>query len=316
MDDQSPCSWKACLARETKREYRRRNTADVRAGRTQEPRSIGSLPLQVSKYKRLVLGCALFCNRFHPAIQRVKEIIDSGELGGIKEIEVSLCFPKGILSDGDIRLNYAIGGGALMDAGCKSWLFLLPHVYRLSSKGYTLNCVRYLASNDPMAIISTKTLRYFKDPRIDTATSADLVFPPSTPDCEPIKASIKCDMMVPHRFGIIPRPEGVFVHVVCEQGVVHMFNFPMPVIYHYITVTPHGGKKRTEKAYSFLPGSSAKGEVWWSTYRYQLQAFVDKVRGRIPQTWVSGEDSVQNMFWIEKIYEEVCMRSGFDSQVC
>lgn len=114
-------------------------------------------------------------------------------------------------------------------------------------------------------------------------------------------------MMVPHRFGIIPRLEGVFVHVVCEQGVVHMINFPAPVIYHYITVTPHVGKKRTEKAYSFLPGSSAKGEEWWSSYRYQLQAFVDKVRGRVPQTWVTGEDSVQNMFWIEKIYEEVCM---------
>ena len=88
--------------------------------------------------------------------------------------------------------------------------------------------------------------------------------------------------MVPHRFGIIPRLEGVFVHVVCEQGVVHMINFPAPVIYHYITVTPHVGKKRTEKAYSFLPGSSAKGEEWWSSYRYQLQAFVDKVRGRVP----------------------------------
>jgi len=113
--------------------------------------------------------------------------------------------------------------------------------------------------------------------------------------------------MVPDLFGFIPRLDGAVVQVTCEQGVVHMFNFPLPVIYHYITVIPHGGKKRTEKAYLFPPGSLAKGEEWWSTYRYQLEAFVDKVRGRIPQTWVSGEDSIQNMFWIEKIYEEVCM---------
>ena len=78
-------------------------------------------PSTTGEYKCPVLGCALIHNRFHPAIQRVKEIIDSGELGGIKEIQVSLCFPKGIVSqDGNIRLNYDIGGGALMDAGCKS----------------------------------------------------------------------------------------------------------------------------------------------------------------------------------------------------
>ena len=132
-----------------------------------------------------------------------------------------------------------------------------------------------------------------------------------------MKASIKCDMMVPDLFGFIPRLDGAIVHVTCEKGVVHMFNFPLPVIYHYITVIPHGGKKRTEKAYLFPPGSLAKGEEWWSTYRYQLEAFVDKVRGRVPQTWVSGEDSIQNMFWIEKIYEKVCtMWRNFDFLVC
>jgi hypothetical protein len=81
-----------------------------------------------------------------------------------------------------------------------------------------------------------------------------------------------------------------------------MFNFVMPVIYHSITVRPDGGAPRTEKAYTF---ESGKGEEWWSTYRYQLEAFVDKVKGRTPQTWMSPEDSIANMEWIEKIYEEV-----------
>ena len=57
--------------------------------------------------------------RFHPAIQRVKEIIDSGELGMVKEIHATLCFPKGIIPDDNIRMIYDIGGGALMDCGCK-----------------------------------------------------------------------------------------------------------------------------------------------------------------------------------------------------
>jgi len=81
-----------------------------------------------------VRGYTLTRTRFHPAIQRVKEIIDSGELGSIKEMHVSLCYPKGIITDGDIRLNYGIGGGALMDAGCKSWPFLMLHLYKLDFK--------------------------------------------------------------------------------------------------------------------------------------------------------------------------------------
>lgn len=56
--------------------------------------------------------------RFHPAIQRVKEILDSGELGAIKGITAALSTPKGSISSDDIRLNYDLGGGALMDMGC------------------------------------------------------------------------------------------------------------------------------------------------------------------------------------------------------
>lgn len=58
--------------------------------------------------------------RFHPAIQRVRAIIDSGELGTIKEVNVTLALPKGIIgSDNDIRMNYDLGGGAMMDLGCQ-----------------------------------------------------------------------------------------------------------------------------------------------------------------------------------------------------
>ena len=73
-------------------------------------------------------------------------------------------------------------------------------------------------------------------------------------------------------------------------------------MWHSIRVTPKQGKARTEKFYKFANG---KGEDWWSTYRYQLEAFVDRVRGRDPQTWISGEDSIEQMAAVEKIYEKV-----------
>lgn len=40
-------------------------------------------------------------------------------------------------------------------------------------------------------------------------------------------------------------------------------------------------------------------------YRYQLEAFIDMVRGRRPVTWLSEENSVADMEWIERVYEKV-----------
>ena len=63
--------------------------------------------------------------RFHPAIHRVKEILESKELGAIKNISVSMLCPASFLKDDDIRFDYSLGGGALMDLGCGCAKFLL-----------------------------------------------------------------------------------------------------------------------------------------------------------------------------------------------
>jgi predicted dehydrogenase len=50
----------------------------------------------------------------------LKEIVDSGEIGTLTKIETSLCVPSGFIKDGDIRMVYDLGGGAMMDMGCES----------------------------------------------------------------------------------------------------------------------------------------------------------------------------------------------------
>ena len=57
-----------------------------------------------------------FHYRYHPFASRVEEIIASGELGKLQRVDVDWCFwlPK----FSDIRYNYSLAGGALMDIGC------------------------------------------------------------------------------------------------------------------------------------------------------------------------------------------------------
>ena len=87
-------------------------------------------------------------------------------------------------------------------------------------------------------------------------------------------------------------------------------SFALPHLYHYVTITDKKtGKAETFKHYratdSGIPTKwGSRGEAWWSTYRYQLEAFVDKVRGREPVHWVSNEDSIDQMQTIDMVYEK------------
>ena len=58
-------------------------------------------------------------DRFYPATRRLKEIVDSGELGTLTKIEANLAIPSGFIKDGDNCMVYDLGGGAMMHMGCE-----------------------------------------------------------------------------------------------------------------------------------------------------------------------------------------------------
>lgn len=70
--------------------------------------------------------------RFHPSVQRAKAILDSGELGAIKHIEATMAIPRGLMKDDDIRFNYEIGGGAMMDMGCERIMSCIAGIHLTS----------------------------------------------------------------------------------------------------------------------------------------------------------------------------------------
>jgi predicted dehydrogenase len=77
----------------------------------------------------------------------------------------------------------------------------------------------------------------------------------------------------------------------------------MPHIYHNIKVTNKAtGSTHTFKHYKFGNKWGPRGETWWSTYRYQLEAFIDKVRGKTPAYWIDPEDIVAEAELIDAIY--------------
>lgn len=79
-----------------------------------------------------------FMYRFHPRSRRIKEIVDSGDIGKACLIRTAFCFhmDENILqSGGNARLKKDKGGGALMDVGC-----------------YGVSVARWLMGSEPVTV--------------------------------------------------------------------------------------------------------------------------------------------------------------------
>lgn len=167
------------------------------------------LMAEAAEKSNLVLMEA-FHYRYHPLAKRMKEIVTSGELGTLRHIEASLCFP--LLSRKDIRYNLALAGGATMDAGA-----------------YTINMLRFLADSEPEVTRATARL---SSPGIDRRMDAELRFPNG------ITGKITASLLSATLLQIT-------AHVTGDKGEMHVLNFIAPQAYHRLTVRTASGK-RTE----------------------------------------------------------------------
>jgi predicted dehydrogenase len=149
--------------------------------------------------------------RYHPLAQRMVEVVRSGELGTLRHVGMSLCFPLPLFSD--IRYQYDLGGGALMDAGC-----------------YTVHVVRTLGGEEPEVVSATAKLR---SPDVDRAMRAELRFPSGH------TGTIHCSMWS----SSLLRLHAVAVG---DRGEMRVFNPTTPQLFHRLKVTA-GGASRVER---------------------------------------------------------------------
>ena len=149
-----------------------------------------------------------FHYRYHPLAVRTEQIIASGVLGKLKRVEAALCFPLPKFSD--IRYNYALAGGALMDAGC-----------------YAVHMARTFGGSTPQVVSAQAKLR---DPQIDRAMTAELQFP------EGHTGQIRCSMWSARLLEISAR-------VIGDRGELRLFNPVLPHFVHRLAVRSAEGKR-------------------------------------------------------------------------
>ncbi|MFJ4171721.1 Gfo/Idh/MocA family protein [Paenarthrobacter sp. NPDC089714] len=98
-----------------------------------------------------------FHYRLHSFTRRLLEVIRSGQLGDIQDVGIDFSIPHFVVKPGNIRLNGALGGGAVMDVGC-----------------YAIDLLR--AAWGEAEVVSSTSKLYDDDPRVDMETDFVLAF--------------------------------------------------------------------------------------------------------------------------------------------
>lgn len=155
----------------------------------------------------LVLSEA-FAYRYHPLTARVKEIIAGGELGTIKYMEAQFSFLLPLTNN--IRFNYDLAGGALMDCGC-----------------YPVSLIRYLAGSEPAVERARASLFA---PQVDHKMTADLSF------ADGGTAHLECGMLSPKLFRSVLRIEG-------NAGRLRVLSPFQPHWFHWLSVQSKRGNR-------------------------------------------------------------------------
>lgn len=222
----------------------------------------------------------------------------------------SILAPRGVWPADDMRFNYELGGGALADMG-----------------PYTLGALRMAFGAMPSAC--EESVMETRANGVDDSCRARFRFPNG--GVGEVYVNLRSAWME----GISPDAEAKMRPIVVDAGEagvklgegqevvrtrhVYFKNFALPTSYHYIQVSDEysirkvgtqdivkkWNTSKTVKAYTFRQaGIEQPSEEYYTTWRFMLEQFVSKVRGR-PTTegmWLDGEFSIDIAKMIDMAY--------------
>jgi predicted dehydrogenase len=149
---------------------------------------------------------------YHPVTQRLHDLLDAGELGDLRAVEVDMFMPAP--DDDDPRWSYQLAGGALMDIGC----------YSLHAHGVLARW----AGGRPQ-LLTARGGERAGHPGVDEWLDAELQFPGGA------TGRARCHMAAEYR--------SYTYRIIGSRGEATAENFVQPHVDDRVTVTTAGGTR-------------------------------------------------------------------------
>jgi predicted dehydrogenase len=186
--------------------------------------------------------------RYHPLVARLTSLVADGAIGAPSHAQAWTSWP--IRDTADIRYDFALGGGALMDGGC-----------------YAIDCLRLVAGAadpEPAPVVAGALADPLPDGLVDRAMAARLAFPNGMTGW----------------FESAFTRDGEFradVHVIGDQGHLWLRNF-INAHKGHLEVT-RNGRAVSEESAAELRRYDEAGDT---TFAWQLRAFAAAVLDGAP----------------------------------
>jgi predicted dehydrogenase len=210
--------------------------------------------------------------RYHPLVHRMAALIRDGAIGVPSHVQAWTSWA--IPNPGDIRYDFPLGGGALMDGGC-----------------YAIDCVRLAgeAAGEPAPDVTGALADPLPGGLVDRSTAARLAFPGGLTGW--FESSFTRD--------------GEFradVHVIGDTGHLWLRNF---INAHdgRLIVTRNGAVVSDERAAELRGAEDDAGDT---TFTWQLRAFAAAVRDGAPFP-TTAASAVTTMALIDDAYRKAGM---------
>jgi len=278
-----------------------------------------SLPSTPEKPRPILLE-AVHCV-FHPAFQTFLSLLSRDD---IAEVQVEQAIPAGVFNHRNIRFQYDLAGGALMDFGT-----------------YNVMVIRQIFGTEPVHCTWAKarTGPAGWDPKCDVEFRAQWQFPnggiarmyaslAATRRFWAVRVMDAIGLIIPNvtvthkEVAVIDTSlDGDQTHLLTRT--VHMDDYMAPHIWHRIDVADKHViknvadgrvlktwmKEERIKAYTWGGLREEKyvrtGTEFWSTYRHMIEQFVNAIKGRPGSgVWIDGESSVKQMAMVDSGYEK------------
>ena len=246
--------------------------------------------------------------RFFPSLQYFKSLVNPAD---IEHIHTQSMIPWWGTSKNDIFFNYNLSGGSMMSMG--TYNFAVLRLLFDAEPVECLGCETHTFPEEQFQKIDNDFKASFRFPNgaIGEAQSTlrgNTIWLPSFVTVTNKEVAVPDDSLPAGQEKILKR------ELTLHGLLFGLFWHRIDIKDTYVirsgdkVVSKTWQETKSQKVYTFKEAgdkfANLPGESYWMSYRYMLEEFVNKVKGRETHAWVSGEDSIAQMKMLDMAYEK------------